>query len=97
MPITRKQFELEIDPRIEEWMKRIHAYLVERKDEAFTEEELKDVWKRGHDPRTWAGVENKAVDEALAKLVELGSAQARRIRGVTYYSFGLLPLKDWVR
>ena len=41
MPITRKQFQLEIDPKIEEWMGKIHSFLAERKDEAFTEEELR--------------------------------------------------------
>ncbi len=41
MPITRKQFELEIDIKTEEWMRKIHSLLAEHKDEAFTEEELR--------------------------------------------------------
>lgn len=42
MPITRKQFELEIDTKTEEWMKKIHGFLAERKDEAFSEAELRE-------------------------------------------------------
>ncbi len=41
MPITRKQFLYEIDAKTEEWMIRIHGFLAEHKDEAFTEEELR--------------------------------------------------------
>ena len=41
MPITRRQFELEIDAKIEEWMRKIHSFLAEHKDEAFNEDELR--------------------------------------------------------
>ena len=41
MPITRKQFEMGIDSKIEEWMAKIRAFFTERKDEAFTEEEIR--------------------------------------------------------
>jgi len=61
MPITRKQFESEIDPEIEEWMKKIHTFLAEHKDEAFTADELKKQWKVDFDLSTWI----------LAKLIEL--------------------------
>lgn len=40
MPITRRQFELEIDTKIEEWMGEISKFLVEHKYEAFSQEEL---------------------------------------------------------
>ena len=45
MPITRRQFELEIDEKIEEWMWAIHRLLAEHKDEAFTEEELLEHYR----------------------------------------------------
>ena len=41
MPITRKQFELEIDTKTEEWMDKIKVFLAEHKDGAFTEYELR--------------------------------------------------------
>jgi len=41
MPITRRQFEMGIDNRIEEWMEKIRAYLCEHRDEAFAKEELR--------------------------------------------------------
>jgi len=41
MPITRRQFDLGIDNRIEGWMRKIHAFLAEHKDEAFNAAELK--------------------------------------------------------
>ncbi|MDP2936456.1 MAG: hypothetical protein Q8O86_08200 [Dehalococcoidia bacterium] len=43
MPITRKQFDLAVESRIEEWMKTIHAFLAEHKDEAFSTIELKQA------------------------------------------------------
>ncbi len=50
MPITRKQFEMGIDPKIEEWMKEIHSFLAQDKDTAFKKGEL---WEaiRGEWPR----------------------------------------------
>ena len=45
MPITRKQFEVGIDPKIEEWMKTIHSFLYEHKNEGFTEEELREQYR----------------------------------------------------
>lgn len=41
MPITRRQFELEIDTKTEEWMDTIKVFLAEHKSEAFTLEELR--------------------------------------------------------
>lgn len=45
MPITRRQFELEIDIKTEEWMDKIEAFLAEHKDEAFTEEDLRQHYR----------------------------------------------------
>jgi len=45
MPITRKQFAIGIDPKTEEWMRKINGFLAERKDEAFTGEELREHYE----------------------------------------------------
>ena len=45
MPITRRQFELEIDTKTEEWMEKIRAFLAEHKDEAFTLEEIRQHYE----------------------------------------------------
>lgn len=47
MPITRRQFELEIDEELEEWMRDIHGFLAEHKDEALTKEELLEHYRSG--------------------------------------------------
>jgi hypothetical protein len=40
MPITRRQFELGIDDAMARCMETIHHYLAERRDEAFTADEI---------------------------------------------------------
>ncbi len=86
MPITRKQFELEIDSKIEEWMKKIYTFLAEHKDVAFGRREL---WE------TLCGEseERRAWDTALSKLVEMGAVERRAIRGTDYHSYGPFPLE----
>ena len=93
MPITRRQFELEIDSKIEEWAKKVYAFLVEHKDEAFTSDELENQWRHDYDSRTWLGVESEVFTKALNKLVELRAAEERQIRGKYYYSCGYKPLE----
>ncbi|MBI2304616.1 MAG: hypothetical protein HYU86_07720 [Chloroflexi bacterium] len=102
MPITRKQFELGIDSAIEEWMKRIHRFLADHKDEAFTEEEIK-LNILGQPPerdtpewiKTLLKYQEKQVgfSEALGKLVELSAAKEKSVGGATYYAVGSRPLE----
>ncbi len=87
MPITRKQFEIGVDTKIEEWMKKILAFLAEHKDEAFTHDELRKAILG----TSWKISEREAFDEALNKLVELGGAEKRIIRGTDYYSYREQP------
>ena len=84
MPITREEFELGMDAE-REWIRLIHGFLTEHKDEAFTSREL------------WEGmVAEKSVpfhamghpiDGPLERLVEMGAAQRRRFRGEDYYLY----------
>ena len=46
MPITRKQFDMGIDQRTEEWMEKIRTFLTEHKDEAFTREEIRQNYHK---------------------------------------------------
>ena len=93
MPITRKQFELEMDSKIEGWVKKVYAFLVEHKTEAFTDGELKNQWRVDYDSRSWLVTEDTAFTEALAKLIEFKAAEVRIIRGQYYYSLGHMPLE----
>lgn len=77
MPITRRQFELGIDSKIEEWMKKIHSFLSERKDEAFTEKEL-----RQHFSPTLL----ERLSDPQKRLV-----QSQRERKIEVDAFGFLP------
>ncbi|HEX78472.1 MAG TPA: hypothetical protein G4O03_08745 [Dehalococcoidia bacterium] len=93
MPITRKQFELEIDREIEEWMKKIHDFLAKRKEEAFSAEELYRTFtgRRLRIPPTedeeggYYEKEGIDFDAALEKLVEIAAVEKRIIRAEDYY------------
>lgn len=89
MPITRKHFELGIDTKIEQWMKKIHSFLTEHKDAAFTADEL---WKTLYGEGPWLTWEYEAFEKALDKLVEVEAAEKRLILDVAYYSLGSMPL-----
>jgi len=102
MPITGKQFELGIDPKIEEWMRKIHSFLNKHKDEAFTEDELgeqldalsekyKKVRAKGEDDFAVARFDS-TFEAALEKLLEISAANSRLVRGVSYYRVGQEPL-----
>lgn len=84
MPITRKQFELEIDSATEERMKRVHAFLTAHKDQAFTESELHDRFE-GELAQLFEKYETFGA--ALEKLVDIGVVEKRRLRNVYYYAY----------
>ncbi len=90
MPITRRQFEMEIDTQIEEWMKKIHGFLTEHKDVAFKESELRyALW--GERPLPLDVMQ--ALNRALEKLFELKAVEAKKIRDEWYYSYGSKSLE----
>ena len=107
MPITRKQFELEINSKTSEWMRKIHKLLAEHKDQAFSAKELYKSFTGKQLPRfpipedegggfgysAEGYEEGVAFDTALEKLVELGTAEKRIIQGEDYYSYGPNPLE----
>lgn len=41
MPISRKQFQQAIDPKIATWIDKVHKFFDDHTDEAFTEEEIR--------------------------------------------------------
>jgi hypothetical protein len=86
MPITRKQFEL--GTNITGWMKEIHDFLTEHKDEAFTEEELREHWDLEH-----LSPMHLALSDALERLREMGAAEKKKIQAQDYYSYGPRPLQ----
>lgn len=100
MPIGRKAFELAMNT--EEWMKAIHDFLIEHKEEAFTSGELKkefgvpDVLEISRNPAEQE-IEN-IFDMALRALVERGVVEKKQIKVKylntyqDYYSYGSNPL-----
>lgn len=89
MPITREQFELGIDSRIESQMREIHSFLAKHRDEAFTLTELGRACgvrvKEGFEGPIWA--EEPAFVEAVKKLVELGAVELRPVKKDWYYAW----------
>jgi hypothetical protein len=87
MPITRRQFELGIDAKTEEWMDRIRTFLAEHRDEAFTDDEL---WKAIYAKPTWTASEREAFDEALYTFVYEAAEESvgrKKIRDIYYYAY----------
>jgi len=106
MPITRRQFELGVDPHTEEWMRKIYQFLSERQKEAFTREELEEalsVPKRPHVIGLSISEDLPKINEirssfadALSTLEEVRGAEKRSIGGELYYSFGIrLDTSSW--
>ncbi len=99
MPITAKQFELGIDSVIEDWMRRIHEFLVAHRQEAFTVAELAEQLN-GLD-KQFERFKSKGIETeprfqagflvALDKLAETGAADSRIVRGERYYALGHSP------
>ena len=90
MPITRRQFELGIDPAIEEWMEKLYDFLKDHKAEAYSADELEATFRVA--PTTTAlfvtrSPEQDALGRALAALLEIRAIDTREVRGVTYYAF----------
>ncbi len=99
MPITRRQFELAIDDHIVAWMKRIHEFLLSRREKAFTRLELiraLGIVKENEFLKDLSHAEAaqvKSFDEALGTLVDMGAADKRLVRGTPYYGVGEAPLE----
>ncbi len=101
MPITRRQFDLGIDPTLEQWMTRIHKFLEDHRNEAFSEPDLKvrlstdveafdEAWKAERGLPSDASVLTPIdgiIRASLTKLVEILAAEARDVEYTTYYAY----------
>ncbi len=87
MPITKRHFDLGINPEIADWMKKIYAYLIRNKDEAFTTDEIESDLQ----VQTFSDASD-LFSTAIQKLEETGAIESRRIRAEWYYSIGSRPL-----
>jgi len=87
MPITRKQFELGIDAEIESYMKRIHDFLAQHRDEAFTLSELGQAL--GVPLASWLRLSSGelAFLRAVDKLVEAGAVATKHIENIPYHAW----------
>lgn len=106
MPITRRQFELGVDDTLVSWMTKIHGFLSENLQQAYTQGEIinalaDDIEAFHREQRVAMGFPPDAVElkvgsppvgEALEKLSELGVVSAQTIATGKYYAYrGDLP------
>ena len=95
MPITRRQFELGIDENIQRWMESTYAFLQDRRDVAFTREELNKTLSSASEPTT---ARDDNLGHALDALVRVGAAESRFVGPDLYYSFGDdINMETWER
>ena len=101
MPITRRQFELGIDDTLVSWMTRLHAFLSENRQQAYTQGEITnaladDIEAFHRERRVAMGLSpdevairsgSPPIGEALDKLSELGVVSVRRIATGQYYAY----------
>ena len=92
MPITRRQFEIGIDEKLGEWMRKIYDFFVKYKDAAFTFDEVWKAFYADKEPNIKTG-EGKLFYDALDKLVELAAVEKRLIGDKFYYACGFVPLE----
>lgn len=82
MPISRKQFERGTDLVVEEMVSRIHHFLNEHQDEAYTDAELVESLNLNVELKDV----NETFQDALKKLCELEMAEKKEIGGISYYA-----------
>ncbi len=87
MPITKQQFELGIGEALWQWMERIHHFLREHKDEAFSEADLAASF--AGDLRIGAAGAGRygLFLEALQRLKFVGAIEAKVVTSTTYYAY----------
>ena len=83
MPLTKRQFELEIDEEIENWMRGVYDLLVNHRDLAYSDRELRDAVLGEH---LRYETERKFL-RALEVLVEIEAIEARRVHSNDYFAF----------
>ena len=86
MPITRKQFELGITPKIEGLMKKAHEHLAEHRDHAFSVNDLKLLIQLP-DIEAYHSSDLEDLEAAMDMLARTGAVEARIIRNTKYYSY----------
>lgn len=92
MPITRRQFELARDKQIKGWMRKIHSFLAEHTNQAYSVDELKEEL---HPPLPRGPVESTmvyltddtAIDLAIERLAQLDVIDQRKVSGRSYYLY----------
>ena len=87
MPITRKQFEIGISEQLWPWMTKIHVFLRERPNEAYSEQELQLAFAEDLQPGAASLLRLELFESALTKLKLLGAIEARVVRSTTYYAY----------
>ena len=106
MPITKLQFELGIDDAVEEWMRKIAAFLQVHGDEAYTAIELGEAL--GLDmSQSFEGLDDlqrpslpdvtRKFLHALMTLREHGVVVERDVAGSDYYSTGVVRLTQLLK
>lgn len=85
MPITREQFRQGLDESIQEWVEKLQEFLILHRDEAFTEQELRQEFglPAFADPPSGDVL---AFGWALESLLETDAIETRIVSGHRYYA-----------
>ena len=81
MPLTKRQFELGLYDEAEAIMHLIYDLLSKRRDLAYSEGELLEMYKGAEERRTGQ------VHRALEALTSMGAIESGEIQGTLYYAF----------
>ena len=93
MPISRRQFDLGIDKETDDWITKIHQFLSEHKDEAYSEDEIRvKLNLKSSKYRYTFSSENIGDSKthfkiAIDTLVESGAIGKKEIQGINYYIY----------
>lgn len=83
MPLTKRQFELQIDEEMENWMRQVYLLLVAHRELAYSYLELLEAV---FGPQKSAGAKNAKFRRTLDILCELGAIDRRSVGETDYYA-----------
>lgn len=83
MPLTKRQFELQIDQQIEGWMRQVYELLETHQDLAYSGDELRHELL-GDSP---APTKAETFGRALETLDSIGAVEKREVHDLVYYAF----------
>lgn len=92
MPLSRRQFELGVDPEAEDWMGQVYGHLEGHRDSAYSYDEVRKAIRGGSLPQAELNKFNSALDV----LVRIGAVNKAEVDGKDYYAYYQeMDTKSW--